>query len=93
VPLTGSADHGGVWVISQHGHRAGWAHNIAADSAVRVRVNNQWRSGTAAFVPHDDVVARARSFGGKGKISQSATALSMRALQSDPISVRITFTD
>jgi deazaflavin-dependent oxidoreductase (nitroreductase family) len=93
VPLTGSADHGGVWVISQHGRRAGWAHNIAADSKVRVRVNNQWRSGTAAFVPHDDVVARARSFGGKGKISQSATALSMRALQSDPISVRITFTD
>ena len=31
VPLTGHADDGGVWVISQHGRRAGWAHNIAAD--------------------------------------------------------------
>ncbi len=93
VPLTGRADDSGVWVISQHGRRAGWAHNITADPKVRVRVDNVWRSGTAAFVPDDDVVARARSFGGRTKLSQSATALGMRALQSDPISVRITFTD
>lgn len=91
VPLTGRADDDGVWVISQHGRRAGWAHNIAANPNVRVRVNNQWRSGTATFEPNDDVLARARSFGGKSKLSQSATALGMRALQSDPISVRITF--
>lgn len=93
VPLTGRADDSGVWVISQHGKRAGWAHNISADPTVRVRVNNEWRNGTAAFAPDDDVVARARSFGGKGKLGQSATAMGMRALQSDPISVRITFTD
>lgn len=93
IPLTGRADDGGVWVISQHGRRAGWAHNITANPEVRVRVDNEWHSGTAAFVPDDDVVARARSFGGKTKLSQSATALGMRALQSDPISVRITYTD
>jgi deazaflavin-dependent oxidoreductase (nitroreductase family) len=93
VPLTGRGDDTGVWVISQHGRRAGWAHNITANPAVRVRVNNVWRSGTAAFVDEDDVVARGRSFGGDSKLSQSATALGMRALQSDPISVRITYTD
>jgi deazaflavin-dependent oxidoreductase (nitroreductase family) len=93
VPLTGRADASGVWVISQHGRRAGWAHNITADPNVRVRVNNVWRTGTAEFAPDDDVVARARSFGGNSKLSQSATALGMRALQSDPISVRITYTD
>lgn len=91
VPLTGRADDSGVWVISQHGHRAGWAHNIAADPKVRVRVNNQWRSATATFEPADDVRARARSFGGQGKLSQSATLLTMRAMESDPISVRITY--
>jgi hypothetical protein len=32
-------------------------------------------------------------FGGGGKVAGSATAVAMRALQSDPISVRITFTD
>ena len=89
VPLTGRADDKGVWVISQHGRRAGWAHNIAADPRVRVRVANQWRTGTATFEPNDDVRARARSFGGGGKVSQSVTALTMRAMESDPISVRI----
>jgi deazaflavin-dependent oxidoreductase (nitroreductase family) len=91
VPLTGRADNSGVWVISQHGRRAGWAHNIAADPKVRVRVNNQWRSATATFEPDDDVRARARSFAGPGKLSQSATMLTMRAMESDPISVRITY--
>jgi deazaflavin-dependent oxidoreductase (nitroreductase family) len=90
VPLTGRADETGVWVISQHGRRAGWAHNIAADPKVRVRVDNQWRSGTAAFEPDDNVRARASSFG-DGKVSQSAAAFTMRAMESDPISVRITY--
>jgi deazaflavin-dependent oxidoreductase (nitroreductase family) len=91
VPLTGRADDKGVWVISQHGRRAGWAHNIAADPKVRVRVNNQWRSATATFEPEDDVRARARSIGGDSKLGQSASALTMRAMESDPISVRIAF--
>lgn len=91
VPLTGRADDNGVWVISQHGRRAGWAHNIAANPKVRVKVNNQWRSGTATFESDDDVRARARSIGGDGKLSQSAAALTMRAMESDPISVRITY--
>jgi deazaflavin-dependent oxidoreductase (nitroreductase family) len=93
VPLAGREDGNNLWVISQHGRRAGWAYNIAANPNVRVRVNNQWRSGTATFEPDDDVRARARSFGGNGKLSQSATALTMRAMESDPISVRITYTD
>jgi deazaflavin-dependent oxidoreductase (nitroreductase family) len=91
VPLAGRADDTGVWVISQHGRRAGWAYNIAADPRVRVRVGNQWRTGTATFEPDDDVRARARSFGGAGRLRRSATALTMRAMESDPVSVRITF--
>jgi deazaflavin-dependent oxidoreductase (nitroreductase family) len=91
VPLAGRADDTGVWVISQHGRRAGWAYNIAANPKVRVRIDDQWRTGTAAFEPDDDVRARARSFGGKNRLSQSATVMTMRAMESDPISVRITF--
>ena len=91
VPLAGRADDSGVWVISQHGRRAGWAHNIAANPRVRVRVNDQWRSGTASFEPDDDVRARGRSIGGGGKVSQSAAAFTIRAMESDPISVRITY--
>lgn len=91
VPLNGRVDEHGLWVICQHGRRAGWAYNIAANPRVRVRIKDQWRTGTATFEPDDDVRARARSFGGNGKLTQSATAMTMRAMESDPISVRITF--
>ena len=67
--------------------------DVPWDQALAIVLDNQWRSGKATFEPYDDVRARARSFGGNGKISQSATALTMRALESDPISVRITYTD
>jgi hypothetical protein len=55
-------------------------------------VNGQWRAGTAAFQPDDDIRTRARSFA-NGKVSATATVIAMRAMESDPISVRITFTD
>ena len=93
VPLAGRADDRGVWVISQHGRRAGWAHNVAANPRVRVRVNNQWRSGTATFEPDDDVRARGRSIGGGGKLMQGAAALTFRAMESDPISAHIPYDD
>ncbi|BBX04815.1 nitroreductase [Mycolicibacterium moriokaense] len=89
VPLVGRLEGNDLWVISQHGRRAGWAYNVAANPNVRVRVNNEWRTGTATFEPDDDVRARARTFGGSGRFRQSATALTMRAMESDPISVRI----
>ncbi|WP_433601449.1 nitroreductase family deazaflavin-dependent oxidoreductase [Nocardia sp. CA-135953] len=91
VPVTVSIDDDGAWLISQHGHRAGWARNIAANPQVRLRQGSRWYAGTAAFVPDDDVVARARSFA-KGSAAESATAWTIKALESDPISVRITFT-
>ncbi|PXX68727.1 deazaflavin-dependent oxidoreductase (nitroreductase family) [Nocardia tenerifensis] len=92
VPVTVSVDDRGAWLISQHGRRSGWARNIAADPKVRLRQGKRWHTGTAAFVPDDDVVARARSFA-KGRVPESAAEWTMKALESDPISVRITFTE
>ena len=63
VPLAGRTDGNDLWVISQHGRRAGWAYNIAANPNVRVRMNNEWRTGSATFEPDDDVRARARASG------------------------------
>jgi deazaflavin-dependent oxidoreductase (nitroreductase family) len=91
VPLNGRPDQDGLWVISQHGRRAGWAYNVTANPRVRVRIKDEWRSGTATFESDDDVVARAQAIGGGGKLGGSAAAVAMRALQSDPISVHIAF--
>ncbi|MEU7140311.1 nitroreductase family deazaflavin-dependent oxidoreductase [Nocardia sp. NPDC046473] len=92
VPVTVSVDDQGAWLISQHGRRSGWARNIVADPKVRLRQGKRWFTGTAAFVPEDDVVARARSFA-KGRVPESAAEWTMKALESDSISVRITFTN
>ncbi|MFD6223554.1 nitroreductase family deazaflavin-dependent oxidoreductase [Nocardia asteroides] len=92
VPVSVSFDDTGAWVISQHGTRSGWAVNIVAEPKVRVRQGDRWRTGTAELRPADDVVARARSFA-PNPVLAGLTAATFRALQSTPVSVRITFTD
>lgn len=92
VPVSAAFDDTGAWVISQHGTRSGWAINVGADPTVRIRQGRRWRSGTAQFVPDDKVADRVRTFA-PNPLFASLTAASFRALQSDPISVRITFTD
>ncbi|MFH5211516.1 nitroreductase family deazaflavin-dependent oxidoreductase [Antrihabitans sp. NCIMB 15449] len=92
VPVSVSVDATGAWVISQHGRRSGWGSNIAADPRVRLRRGDEWRSGNAEFVPDDDVDARARTFA-DNRIASALAGYTFRALQTNPISVRITFTD
>jgi len=90
IPITATVDPAGAWVISQHGRRSGWAHNITADPRVRLRHGDTWHTGTAAFVDNDDVTARAESFA-RHPLARLAARAAFRALQSDPVSVRITF--
>ncbi|MCP2275066.1 nitroreductase family deazaflavin-dependent oxidoreductase [Nocardia amikacinitolerans] len=90
VPVTASFDDKGAWIICQHGPRAGWARNITADPRVRLRRGDRWYTGTAKFVPDDDVVARARSFA-TGRIARPVLAWTIKALETEPISVRVTF--
>jgi deazaflavin-dependent oxidoreductase (nitroreductase family) len=92
VPVSAGFDATGAWLISQHGHRSGWALNVADDPNVRIRQGNRWRSGTAHFVPDDDPMARVRTFATSPLLSPLVTA-TFKALQSDPISVRIDFVD
>jgi deazaflavin-dependent oxidoreductase (nitroreductase family) len=49
------------WMVSEHGDHSDYVRNIKADSAVRVRLNGQWRSGTAHLLPDDDSALRLRS--------------------------------
>lgn len=83
-------DGGGAWLISQHGRRSGWAHNIDADPLVRLRVKRTWRSGRAALRPDIDVVELARRFAPHRWLG-GAMVLGFRVLQTDPIAVRIDF--
>ncbi|WP_158882527.1 nitroreductase/quinone reductase family protein [Amycolatopsis anabasis] len=90
VPLTGAPDRKGVWLIAQHGRGSGWVHNIEASPAVRVRVGRDWHSGVARLLPEDDVRARARGFGA-GRFSQALAAAGFRALETNPVTVRVDY--
>jgi hypothetical protein len=79
-------------VISQHGRRSGWAFNIAAYPKVLIRQRDRWRSGIARFEPDDDPAKRASTFA-TSRLLAPVVAATFRALQSDPISIRIDFTD
>ena len=92
VPVSARFDDHGAWLISQHGRRSGWARNVIDEPNVRIRQGNRWRAGVARFVPDDDPEARARTFATSPTLAPIVAA-GFRALQSDPISVRIDFTD
>ena len=77
-----------LWVIAQHGEHAGWVRNFQASPQVRVRVGRHWRTGTAELLPDDDVRARIRTFSDSA-VGRTVTAATFRALESQPVTVRI----
>ncbi|UGT38687.1 nitroreductase family deazaflavin-dependent oxidoreductase [Nocardia yamanashiensis] len=47
-----------LWVVSEHGRRAGYVANIGAQPRIRVRFGRQWYPATATLLPEDDARAR-----------------------------------
>ncbi|WP_040820322.1 nitroreductase family deazaflavin-dependent oxidoreductase [Nocardia jiangxiensis] len=92
VPVSVRFEDDGAWIICQHGLRSGWGNNVAANPNIRLRQGNQWRTGIAELRPEDDVVARARAFA-PHRLLAPLTAAGFAALQTTPVSVRVTFTD
>jgi len=49
----GSVVDNKFWMVSEHGEHSDYVHNIKANPAVRVRINGQWRNGTAHLLPDE----------------------------------------
>ncbi|HTZ63926.1 MAG TPA: nitroreductase/quinone reductase family protein [Solirubrobacteraceae bacterium] len=88
TPVVCSRAGGELWLIAQHGAHAGWVRNFEASPAVRVKLGRRWLAGTAQLVPDDDVRARIATFADTG-LGRTMTAAMFRALESQPVSVRI----
>ncbi len=88
TPIVCSPDGDTLWLIAQHGRHAGRVLNFEANPRVRVRLGRSWRTGTAELVPDDDVKARIATFS-SGAIGRAVTGATFRALESQPVSVRI----
>src|SRR2546421_8966950 len=59
VPLArGPIDGRTAWLIAVHGARSSFAHNIAANSRVRLKLRGRWQAGNAALAPLDPAVIR-----------------------------------
>lgn len=75
------------WIVAEHGHRAGYVRNIEADPRVRVRIGRRWRGGHAVVLDDDDTDARLRAIG------RPVNAAMVRAMGTDPVTVRIDLDD
>jgi hypothetical protein len=53
-----------------------------------VRLGRNWLTGTAELLPDDDVKARIRTFA-SGPVGRAINAATFRALESQPVTVRI----
>ncbi|MGH3081388.1 MAG: nitroreductase/quinone reductase family protein [Gaiellaceae bacterium] len=70
------------WIVAEHGRKAGYVRNIAADPRVRVLVGGRWRMGTAHALPDDDPLERQRSL-------PALNARVVRLMGTDLMTVRI----
>jgi deazaflavin-dependent oxidoreductase (nitroreductase family) len=72
-----------LWIVAEHGRRAGYVRNIEANPRVRVRLGRRWRTGSARTLPEDDPRERQR------RIPNKANSVFVRAMGSELLTVRI----
>jgi deazaflavin-dependent oxidoreductase (nitroreductase family) len=82
TPVGGRIIDNAFWMVSEHGPRAQYVKNIAANPRVRVRVNGRWRTGTAHLLPDDDPVARLRQL-------PRLNSAGVRVMGSDLLTIRV----
>ncbi|WP_029113998.1 nitroreductase family deazaflavin-dependent oxidoreductase [Mycobacterium sp. URHB0044] len=72
------------WMVAEHGEHSHYVMNIKANPRVRVRINGEWRAGTAHLLPDDDPAARLRQLPGMN------SAL-VKLMGSELLTVRVDF--
>ena len=83
TPVGHVVDGNVVWIVAEHGHKAGYVRNIAANPRVRIKLRGHWRTGTAHVLPDDDPRERLRRMGLR------FNALVVRLMGSELLTVRI----
>jgi deazaflavin-dependent oxidoreductase (nitroreductase family) len=81
-----------LWIVAEHGRRAGYVLNLTANPRVRVRVRDglrfRWLTGTATVLPDDSTGERLRALGALN-VSQRVNAWGVRMWGTDLLTVRI----
>jgi deazaflavin-dependent oxidoreductase (nitroreductase family) len=71
------------WLVAAHGTQSDYVRNLQARPAVRVKIGNRWRAGTAVVLPDDDALARSRT------LPHQWDAALGRLMASSPLTIRI----
>jgi deazaflavin-dependent oxidoreductase (nitroreductase family) len=72
-----------LWIVTEHGHRAGYVRNIQANPRVRVKIGRVWRSGTAHVMHADDPRERQR------RMANKLNSAAVRVMASELLTVRV----
>jgi deazaflavin-dependent oxidoreductase (nitroreductase family) len=72
-----------LWIVAEHGRRAGYVRNLTANPRVRVKAGRRWRSGTAHVMPDDDPRERQR------RMPNKLNSAVVRAMGSDLLTIRV----
>jgi deazaflavin-dependent oxidoreductase (nitroreductase family) len=83
VPVGKAIEGDTLWVVAEHGLRAGYVRNIQADPRVRVRIGRRWRAGTAQVLEGDDWRERQR------RIPNKLNSALVRAVGTEHVTVRV----
>ena len=83
VPVGKALEGDTLWVVAEHGRRAGYVRNIEANPRVRVRVGRHWRTGTAQVLTDDDWRERQR------RMPNRLNSAVVRAMGTEHVTVRV----
>ena len=72
-----------LWIVTEHGRKAGYVRNIETNPRVRVKVGRRWRTGTAHLMPDDDPRERQR------RMPNRTNSAMVRVMASELLTVRV----
>ena len=83
TPVTRLLEGDTLWIVTEHGRKAGYVRNIEANQRVRVRAGRRWGTGTARVLPDHDWRAIQRRF--PNKLNSAV----VRAMGTEHLTVRV----
>ena len=83
IPVGNTLESDTLWIVAEHGRKAGYVRNIEADPRVRVRVGRRWRAGVATVLGDDDWRERQRLLPNK------LNSAMVRAVGTEHVTVRV----
>ena len=88
TPVGARRDGNSLWLVAEHGRRAGYVRNIEAYPRVRVKIGRRWHLASAAVLVDDDWRRRLREIG-RGRPDLKLNSGVVRVMKSEPVTVRL----